>query len=62
LAERVNGILKDEYYLDQCFFSTKHDCMATKSAIEIYNSKRLHLSLAYKTPNEVFKMIAEFIV
>jgi transposase InsO family protein len=58
LAERVNGILKDEFYLDQCFFSTKHACMATKSAIEIYNSKRLHLSLGYKTPNMVFKNVA----
>ena len=55
VAERMNGILKDEFCLDQYFFSTKHACMATKSAIDIYNSKRLHLSLAYKTPNEVFK-------
>jgi putative transposase len=45
IAERVNGILKDEFYLDQCFFSTDHACRATKNAIEIYNSKRLHLSL-----------------
>jgi putative transposase len=58
LAERVNGILKDEFYLDQCFFSTQHACIATKSAIEIYNSKRLHLSLGYKTPNMVFKNAA----
>lgn len=58
VAERVNGILKDEFYLDQCFFSTGHACMATKSAIEIYNSKRLHLSLGYKTPNMVFKNVA----
>jgi transposase InsO family protein len=58
LAERVNGILKDEFYLDQCFFSTGHACIATKSAIEIYNSKRLHLSLGYKTPNMVFKNVA----
>jgi putative transposase len=58
LAERVNGILKDEFYLDQCFFSTQHACIATKSAIEIYNSKRLHLSLGYKTPNMVFKNVA----
>ncbi len=58
IAERVNGILKDEFYLDQCFFSTQHACIATKSAIDIYNSKRLHLSLGYKTPNEVFKMSA----
>jgi transposase InsO family protein len=58
LAERVNDILKDEFYLDQCFFSTQHACIATKSAIEIYNSKRLHLSLEYKTPNMIFKNVA----
>ncbi len=54
VAERVNGILKDEFYLDQCFFSTNHACKATKNAIEVYNSKRLHLTLGYKTPNMVF--------
>jgi transposase InsO family protein len=58
LAERVNGILKDEFYLDQCFFSTHHACIAAKSAIEIYNNKRLHLSLGYKTPNSFFKNVA----
>jgi putative transposase len=58
LAERVNGILKDEFYLDQCFFSTDHACIAAKNAIEIYNNKRLHLSLGYKTPNMVFKNVA----
>jgi putative transposase len=58
IAERVNGILKDEFYLDQCFFSTRHACIATKNSIEIYNSKRLHLSLGYKTPDMVFKNIA----
>lgn len=58
LAERVNGILKDEFYLDQCFFSTSHACIAAKNAIEIYNTKRLHLSLGYKTPDYVFKNAA----
>jgi len=58
VAERVNGILKDEFYLDQCFFSTDLACKATKNAIEIYNSKRLHLSLGYKTPNSVFENVA----
>ena len=58
LAERVNGILKDEFYLDQCFFSTDHAKLASKNAIDIYNSKRLHLSLGYKTPNMVFKNVA----
>ena len=58
IAERVNGILKDEFYLDQCFYSTSHACHAAKNAIEIYNNKRLHLSLCYKTPNIVFKNVA----
>jgi len=58
LAERVNGILKDEFYLDQCFFSTQHARLAAINAIKIYNSKRLHLSLGYKTPDSVFKNVA----
>jgi len=58
IAERVNGILKDEFYLDQVFYSLSHARDAVKSAIEIYNSKRLHLSLGYKTPNFVFENVA----
>lgn len=58
VAERVNGILKDEFYLDQCFFSTRLAKKATKNAIKIYNNKRLHLSLGYKTPNNVFENAA----
>ncbi len=58
IAERVNGILKDEFYLDQCFFSTAHAKRATKSAIKVYNNKRLHVSLRYKTPNTVFQNVA----
>ncbi len=42
VTEIVNGILKDEFYLDQCFFSTGHAKLATKSAIKLYNNKRLH--------------------
>ncbi len=53
LAERVNGILKDEFYLDQTFTSVDHAKRATKNAIKLYNNKRLHLSLDYKTPNYV---------
>ena len=58
IAERVNGILKDEFYIDQCFFSTRHARIAVKNAVKIYNSKRLHLSLDYKTPNMVFQNVA----
>ena len=58
VAERVNGILKDEFYLGQCFFSTAHAKRTTKSAIKVDNNKRLHLSLRYKTPNIVFNDVA----
>ena len=57
-AERVNGILKDEFYLDQCFFSTAHAKRVTNDAIKPYNNKRLHVSLGYKTPNSAFKNVA----
>jgi transposase InsO family protein len=56
VAERVNGILKDEFYLDQTFFSTKIAQRAVKNAIKLYNNERLHLSLDYKTPNSVYQV------
>jgi transposase InsO family protein len=58
LAERVNGILKDEFYLDQVFTDTAHAKRAAKNAINLYNEIRLHLSLDYKTPNMVYKLSA----
>ncbi|WP_246516289.1 IS3 family transposase [Aequorivita echinoideorum] len=54
VAERVNGILKDEFYLDQTFDSLQHAKRATNNAINLYNEIRLHLSLDYKTPNMVY--------
>jgi transposase InsO family protein len=58
VAERVNGILKDEFYLDQTFDSLQHAKRATKNAINLYNEIRLHVSLDYKTPNMVYKLSA----
>jgi len=58
LAERVNGILKDEFYLDQTFSSVAHAKRATKNAINLYNEVRLHLSLDFKTPNYVHQNAA----
>jgi len=58
IAERVNGILKDEFYLDQTFFDVAHAKRATKNAIKLYNEVRLHLSLNYRTPENVYKSIA----
>jgi len=53
VAERVNGILKSEFYLDECFTNLDHAKRAVKNAIKIYNHKRMHLSLNFKTPEMV---------
>ena len=58
IAERVNGILKDEFYLDQTFDSIQHAKRATKNAVNLYNEIRLHLSLDFKTPNYVHQYAA----
>ncbi len=53
LAERVNGILKDEFYLDYYFNDLQQARQACKQAIMLYNEKRFHLALQMKTPNQV---------
>ena len=58
IAERVNGTLKDEFYLDQTFSNINHAKRTTKNAINLYNKIRLHLSLNFKTPNMVYKLSA----
>lgn len=55
MAERVNGILKDEFYLDECFDCLSFAAFACKNAIKLYNTKRLHLSLDYRTPEQVYR-------
>ena len=58
MAEGVNGILKDKFYLDQTFDSVDNAKRTAKKAINLYNEIRLHLSLDYKTPNMVYKVSA----
>ncbi len=58
VAERINGILKNEFFLNQVFNDLKDAQKAVQNAIEIYNSQRLHLSLDYKTPNQAFLCVA----
>lgn len=58
MAERVNGILKQEYYLDQNFRTKKIAIAACRQAVKIYNGLRLHMSLGYKTPNYVHNKAA----
>lgn len=50
-AERVNGILKTEFYLDATFNSIEPARRAIVQSIFIYNNIRLHLSLGMITPS-----------
>ena len=51
IAERVNGILKSEFFLDSTFNSIRDVRYAVKQTIYIYNNIRLHLSLGMVTPS-----------
>lgn len=54
LAERINGILKQEFLIYRC--KTFDDLkVLVKESIDVYNQYRPHLSLGMKTPNEVHK-------
>lgn len=53
IAERVNGILKDEFNLDQAFANHNQAKMVVKDIIEIYNKQRPHLSCQYLTPEKM---------
>ncbi len=57
-AERVNGILKDEFHLDHKFRSRAQARTAIGQAITTYNTRRPHLSLQMRTPNEVHQLAA----
>lgn len=52
-AERVNGILKQEYGLDDTFSSERYAAKAVKEAICFYNTERPHWSLKLATPQQV---------
>jgi putative transposase len=52
LAERVNGILKQEFLLYKCR-SLKDLKSLVQESIDIYNRLRPHLSLGMKTPEQV---------
>lgn len=54
LAERVNGILKQEFLLCRCR-NLKELKSQVRDSVDIYNRLRPHLSLGMKTPEEVHK-------
>jgi len=57
-AERLNGILKQEYGLDQWFQSRAQAQRAVDQAVHLYNTCRPHTSLAYRTPAQVHRQVA----
>lgn len=50
LAERMNGILKQEYGLDHVFTDFTLARRAVREAVWLYNCERPHLSLDYQIP------------
>jgi putative transposase len=50
MAERVNGILKGEYGLDETFNDEQEALQATKEGIKSYNEQRPHWSLKLQIP------------
>jgi putative transposase len=56
LAERVNGILKQEYWLDANFETRRHALEATAHGIHMYNTRRPHTSLKFATPEQMHRL------
>jgi putative transposase len=53
VAERVNGILKQEYWLDANFENRQQARQATRQGIHLYNTRRPHTALRFATPEQV---------
>ncbi len=52
LAERVNGILKNEFDVGGEFVDAKQAQRVVKESIKVYNGYRPHLSCDYRTPEQ----------
>lgn len=58
LAERVNGILKQEYEMDNTFRTKEQAKAAFKQSVWLYNHRRPHMGLNYRFPAEVHQQAA----
>ena len=58
MAERVNGILKQEYEMDHTFRTKEQARKAFKQAVWLYNYRRPHLMLDYMVPADRHKKAA----
>ena len=52
-AERLNGIVKQEYGLGRCFAKKSDALRAVREALSLYNWRRPHQALGYRCPMEV---------
>tara|TARA_B110000259_G_C13980057_1_gene388259 strand:- start:75 stop:911 length:837 start_codon:yes stop_codon:yes gene_type:complete len=55
IAERINGILKQEFDIDKYDINLNTKRSVVKNSIEIYNNFRPHLSNYMLTPNQMHK-------
>lgn len=55
VAERVNGILKEEFGLTESFRNQQQLKKQVDQAIELYNDLRPHTSIQFYTPNQAHK-------
>lgn len=58
LAERVNGILKQEYEMDSTFRTKEQARVAFEQSVWLYNYRRPHMSLKFHFPAEVHRPAA----
>jgi transposase InsO family protein len=58
MAERVNGILKQEYCICSCFKNKDQAEVAVEEAVNLYNTRRPHMSLDYETPEKMHGIAA----
>jgi transposase InsO family protein len=57
-AERLNGILKQEYGLGCSFQDKKQALRTVAQAVSLYNTRRPHLALNYETPETTRRRVA----
>ena len=53
IAERVNGIIKEEYLNDYNIDNIKEAKELLNVVVRLYNEERPHMSIGYLTPNQV---------
>jgi len=57
-AERLNGILKQEYSLGFSFRRKTQALQAVEEAVFLYNTRRPHAALKFETPEKMHRMVA----